>query len=81
MLNGKIFRGLHRSSGIVGQLDAPHDLQFGGGEHQRHLVLLFHADPVLAGNAAAELDARLKNLAAGLQHPVDVAGAPPVEGD
>ena len=37
-----------------------------------HEADLFHSDPVFAGHASAALDARIDNLAACLQHAIDL---------
>ena len=42
---------------IEGALDGMENLQFGGAELHAHLVDLFHAHAVLAGDGAADLDA------------------------
>src|SRR5581483_72256 len=57
--------------GIEGGLDAALLIEVGRGELDRHEIALFHADPVLPGEAAAHFDAELQDVGAerfGLVH-------------
>src|SRR4030095_17148752 len=60
---------------------AVHHQQVVRGEEDRPLRDLLHADPVLAGHAAAELDARFEDLPPGREHARDLAAVALVEED
>ena len=50
-----------------------------GGEEQRHIILLLHADTVLAADHAALLDAYVHHAGGRLQRPLVLAAVAPVE--
>src|SRR5262249_1496527 len=66
---------------IEGAAYPPHELQIVGTERETELLDLLDADAVLAGDAAAELDAGPQDLAARLEHPRRPRAIAPVEED
>src|SRR5207253_10186789 len=53
---------------IEGGLEAAHRVEIRGIELQREVAVLLHADPVLAGDRSAGLDARGEDLEPSLMH-------------
>ena len=71
---GKIFAGIQRAAGIQGIVDAAHQGKICVGEKQRHEFALFHADAVLAGEAAADFDAVTDDFGGGFQGAFELSG-------
>ena len=67
-------RGLERSLGIEDAAQLRHRDQIGGRKQQRHLAHFLDADAMLAGEAAAQLDACGENFAAGFDRMLHLAG-------
>ncbi len=72
-LGGKLCRdsGSTRIEGIV---DAAHQGEVGVGEEQGHEFALFHANAVLAGEAAADFDAIANDFGGGFQGALELLG-------
>src|SRR5215813_11923906 len=60
----KDLSGIEQSLGIKGAFHALLLIEIDLGEHRRHQVALLHADPMLAGQNAADLYAKLENFRA-----------------
>ena len=71
--------GLRAAPGSKTARSARHRQQVLGREQQRHELDLLDADAVLAGDAAAERDARVEDLVAGGEHALDLVGVALVE--
>src|SRR5262249_53285034 len=76
---GEYLVGIRALLGIEDRAQADHGEEIVGREEQRHLGDLLHADAVLAGDAAAERNARLEYLAARRQHPLHLVRVTLVE--
>ena len=63
-LQRKHLAGIEQPVGVEGALHPHLLLEVGGGELHAHQLALLDADAMLAGQAAAELDAQLENLRA-----------------
>ena len=81
LASGKTLCGFARPSGSKTARRRRHREQVVGREQQRHLRDLLDADAVLAGDAAAERDARLEDLAAGGEDALDLVRVALVEED
>ena len=70
----KDLAGIQRAGGIHGIVDAAHEGEVRVGEEQRHEFALFHADPVLAGEAAADFDAITDDFGGGFEGAFELFG-------
>src|SRR5574337_1160572 len=73
--------GVEQPAGIKDPLHLAHGLQVVAGELQRHVVPLLQADTMLAGEAAAHLDAGLDDLGSHLLRLAELPFVPGVRAD
>src|SRR5688572_19507164 len=73
------FVGVEQARGVEGVLDAGEGRQVVAGEDEGHVVALFSADPVLAGEGTAGGDAGVEQIVAGVEDALDVARLAAVE--
>ena len=66
------FSGVQRAFWIEGVVDAAHEVEVCVGEKERHEFALFHADAVLAGEAAADFDAITDDFSGGFQSALEL---------
>ena len=78
---GKHLVRVEQPARIEGRLDAALLVQLARAELHRHQVALLHADAVLAGQAAAHLDAQLQDVGAELLRLVEAVRIVGVEHD
>src|SRR6266478_1156773 len=71
---GKDFAGIERAMGIEGVVDAAHEVEVGVGEYERHELGLFHADPMFAGERAADFEAVTDDFGRGLHGAFELGG-------
>ena len=68
------FAGIRSLKWIEHVAQLGHDAKIVGREHQSHLADFFDADSVLAGEAAAHLDARFQDFTARVERATDLIG-------
>ena len=73
--------GVQQPVRVEGGLEPALLLQFMGVELHRHQVALFHADAMLAGQAAADLDAQLQDVGAEFLGGMEAGGIVGIEHD
>ena len=61
---GKTLPGIEQAAVVEGAFEPLLLGEIGLGEHRRHQVALLHADAMLAGEHAADLDAELEDIRA-----------------
>jgi hypothetical protein len=68
------FAGVEGGIGIESVMDAAHESEIGVGKDERHKLAFFHADAVLAGESAADLDAIADDFVGGGDGSLEMRG-------